>query len=450
MHRRLGVVAVSCCGLLGFVACGGDGDPPGGTGGGAGSGGGGTGGVDGGSGGSGGGAGAGGGFNTGLYDCSVPSGVTAGLTLTNVVGGFNSPLLATAPVGDATRLFVGEKAGIVTLVEGDAKAGTFLDISDRVSTDANERGLLGLAFHPDFLENGRFFVHYSGNGMTGPNGDGVVSEFSASGNTADPSSETVLLTLDQPAGNHNGGSVEFRPGDGGNLYIFVGDGGQGGDPFGPIGNGQNLDTFMGKVLRIGVDGVPVGSKYLTPADNMSGAGVRPEIWSYGVRNPFRSTFDPCTGDMYMGDVGQNRVEEVNVEPASSASGTNWGWRVLEGNECFNPADFDVPLSTCDKTGMAPPAVTYNHPGNGCSVTGGYVYRGSAIPSLRGTYLYADFCTGKFWSFRWDGAAAQDAQDITSDINPNTAVKSISSFGQDGNGELYVTSFNGNLYRIEAE
>ncbi len=177
---------------------------------------------------------------------------------------------------------------------------------------------------------------------------------------------------------------------------------------------------------------------------MSGGSTAKEIWSYGLRNPWKMTFDACTGDMYIGDVGQNKIEEIDVEAANAKSGTNWGWRVMEGTECFNPS------SGCDKSGKVLPAAEYTH-SKGCSVNGGYVYRGSAIPGLRGTYLYNDYCSGNFWRFTWDGTTAKDAQEITSDINPGTSLKNISGFGQDGTGELYVIGLNnGEIYKIEAE
>lgn len=421
----------------------------GGTGGSGGSGGGasGSGGSGGGTAGSGGGtAGSGGGAGqSGLFDCSPASGSVPGLKLTSYATGFSSPTLATAPLGDAERLFVGERNGRIQIVKAGVTLGQpFLDITERV-TGGGERGLLGLAFHPNFAQNGRFFVHYTGNGTTAPTGDTVISEFSSSGDSGDKSSEKVLLTVKQPEGNHNGGSIEFRPGDGARLYIALGDGGGGGDGHGTIGNGQALDTMLGKILRIDVDAAPAsGKKYALPGDNMSGGGALEEIWSYGLRNPFRTTFDACTGDMYIGDVGQNKIEEIDVEPAASKAGTNWGWRVMEGSECFNPAN------GCDKSGKALPAAEYTH-SKGCSVAGGYVYRGSKIPGLRGVYLYADYCSGNFWRFTWDGSAATAASEITSDINSGNAVKNISSFGQDGTGELYVVELNaGNIYRIEAD
>lgn len=449
-------ILVGACGIaiaVGMVGCGSDDDGGGGpadggnSGGSSGTGGGASGSGGNGAAGTGGTSGSGGVGGAGgatLFDCSPASGTVPNLKLTPYATGLSSPTVGTAPLGDAERLFVAERGGQIQIVKAGAKlAQPFLNISDRIAA-GGERGLLGLAFHPNYATNGRFFVHYSGNGKTAPTGDTVISEFSASGDIADDTSEKVLLTVPQPEGNHNGGSIEFRPGDGGRLYIALGDGGGAGDVHGTDGNGQNLDTLLGKILRIDVDAAPAGGlKYAIPAGNMSGAGTRAELWSYGLRNPWKTTFDVCTGDMYIGDVGQGKIEEIDVEPAGSASGTNWGWRVMEGSSCYEG-------TSCDKSGKKLPVAEYTH-AKGCSVTGGYVYRGSKIPGLRGVYIYADYCSGNFWRLTFNGTTAVDASEITSDINPGTALKNISSFGQDGVGEVYVFGLNnGTVYRIEAE
>ncbi len=395
-------------------------------------------------------AGTGGGTGgTASFNCSAASGATGNLKLTTVASGYSTPLLAKSPKGDGGRLFVVQKNGRILLIKNGSKVSTpFLDISGRVTTNANERGLLGLAFHPNFYSNGRFYVHYSsGNTATAPTGSTVISEFvagtkaspNAASDTADPSSEKVLLTASQPYGNHNGGSIEFKPNDGSRLYIALGDGGSGGDP---QNNGQTLTTLLAKMLRIDVDTTTGGKQYGIPSGNMTGGGTLPELWSYGLRNPYRISFDACNSDMYIADVGQNQWEEINVEPAKSASGKNYGWRVMEASKCFNPS------SGCDQSGKVLPVAEYPH-SQGCSVTGGYVYRGSKIPWLRGTYLYADYCSGRFWSFRWTGSSAASKQEITSDINPGTSVKSITSFGQDAYGELYITA-GGSVRRIDPE
>ena len=395
-------------------------------------------------------AGTGGGTGgTATFNCTAATGATGNLKLTTVASGYSTPLLAKSPKGDGARLFVVQKNGRILLIKNGSKVTTpFLDISGRVTTNANERGLLGLAFHPNFASNARFYVHYSsGNSATAPVGDTVISEFvagtkaspNASSDTADPSSEKVLLTVSQPFTNHNGGSIEFKPTDGSRLYIALGDGGSGGDP---QNNGQKLTTLLGKMLRIDVDTTSSGKQYGIPGGNMTGGGALPELWSYGLRNPYRISFDACNGNMYIADVGQNQWEEINVEPANSASGKNYGWRVMEASKCFNPS------SGCDQSGKVLPVAEYPH-SQGCSVTGGYVYRGSKIPWLRGTYIYADYCSGRFWTFEWTGGAAASKQEITSDINPGTSVKSITSFGQDAHGELYITA-GGSVRRIDPE
>ncbi len=388
-------------------------------------------------------AGTGGSGGQSLFNCDPPTGSAPALKLTQVENGFDRPLTAKSPDGDTERLFVAEQhAGVIHIVKNGSTLTTpFMDISDRVISSGNERGLLAIAFHPGFMQNGRFFVHYTANGTTASSGSTVVSEFAATGDTADPSTEKVLLTQAQPESNHNGGTIEFGPD--GMLYIGLGDGGGAGDQHGNPGNGQSTDTLLGKILRIDVDGAKAsGKEYGIPAGNMTGSGVAPELWAYGLRNPWRSTFDACTGDFYIGDVGQNAWEEIDVQPKSASSGINYGWRVMEGTHCYNPA------SGCDQSGKQLPVAEYSH-SQGCSVTGGYVYRGSAIPGLRGTYIYADYCSGRFWSFAWSGGAVT-AKDITSEINPGTSVKQITSFGQDANGELYVVSQGGTIYRIEAQ
>jgi len=334
------------------------------------------------------------------------------------------------------------QTGVIRLIKNGQLASTpFLNIASIV-TSGGERGLLGLAFHPSYASNGKFYVHYSSKGTTNPTtatGDTIIAEYTRStGNpdVADPNSGKIIFTTAQPYANHNGGGIHFR--NDGKLYIGLGDGGSGGDP---QNNGQSLDKLLGKILRIDVDAPAGGKAYGIPAGNMTGSNVAPEIWAYGLRNPWRWHFDPCTWDMYIGDVGQNAWEEIDVEPASKGSGTNWGWKVMEGTHCYN-------ASTCDQTGKTLPVAEYSHSQGACSVTGGVVYRGSAIPGLRGTYLYADYCNGRFWSFKWSGSAVTPT-DISSDINPGYAVKLITSFGHDAAGEAYLTA-GGKVYRIDAK
>ncbi|MDA1280663.1 MAG: PQQ-dependent sugar dehydrogenase, partial [Chloroflexi bacterium] len=269
----------------------------------------------------------------------------------------------------------------------------FLDISARVSTQGNEEGLLGLAFHPAYASNGYFFVYYS---AANPRRS-VLSRFTVSANPeiADPVSETIILEVPQPFSNHNGGSLVFGPD--GYLYLGLGDGGSGGDP---QGHGQNPTTLLGSIIRIDVDttsntkkyGIPAGNPFATSPDGPN--DPRPEIWAYGLRNPWRFSFDRTSGDLWVGDVGQNAWEEVNVVE----SGGNYGWNILEGKHCFEPS------SNCNPTGTILPITEYSHSGGNCSVTGGHVSRSSAIPELTGVYLYADYCSGRIWGLRTNDLA----------------------------------------------
>jgi glucose/arabinose dehydrogenase len=345
-----------------------------------------------------------------------------------VASGLRNPLDLQAAPGDRERLYVVEQGGRIQVIRnGQLQATPFLDVSGRISS-GGERGLLGLAFHPQFATSRRFFVNY-----TNPRGDTHIAEFRAtSADAADPGSERVLLTETQPFANHNGGGLAFD--NGGRLLIALGDGGSGGDP---LGNGQRLDTFLGKMLRIDVD---AGTPYAVPADNpfRSTAGAAPEIWAYGLRNPFRVSVDRSTGDLYIGDVGQNRVEEIDVGLASRRGGENYGWNTLEGSQCFNPA------SGCNRSGLTLPVYEYSH-AEGCSVTGGVVYRGCRMPELAGTYFFGDFCTGLVRSFRLANGQATDVRDWTAGLR---GVNSPSSFGLDADGEAYVVDYDGEVYRLE--
>lgn len=345
-----------------------------------------------------------------------------------VASGFSFPLDLQSVAGDVERLYVVEQGGRIRIVRnGQVQAAPFLDISGRLSA-GGERGLLGLAFHPGFASNGRFYVNY-----TNPSGDTHIAEFTAdSADAANPASERVLLVVPQPFSNHNGGGVAF--GDDGHLYIALGDGGSGGDP---LGNGQALDTLLGKILRIDVD---TGAPFAIPPDNpfLSTPGAQPEIWAHGLRNPYRIAFDPATDNLYIGDVGQRRREEIDVGLASEGGGENYGWNVMEGVECFSPS------SGCDRTGLRLPVLDYSH-GEGCSVTGGVVYSGCRMPDLVGTYFYGDFCTAFVRSFRLAGGGATEARDWSEGID---GVDQISSFGSDAQGETYVVDYGGEIYRIE--
>ncbi len=338
-----------------------------------------------------------------------------------VASGLTAPLYLTAPTGDP-RLFVVEQLGRIRVIEGGALRPTpFLDISNRVSY-GGERGLLSVAFHPDYATNGYFYVDY-----TDPAGDTRVERYRVSSdpNVADPASAKLILLVDQPYANHNGGLVVFGPD--GKLYVGLGDGGSGGDP---QGNGQNRGTLLGKLLRIDVD---AGDPYAVPADNpfVGVSGARGEIWAYGLRNPWRFAFDRAGGMLYIADVGQSSQEEVDVVPATHG-GLNFGWNIMEGDECYGAA-------SCNRSGLTLPVLAYGH-SDGCSITGGYAYRGQQIPSLQGHYFYSDYCTGWLKSFRFDGA-------IKDQRAWGLGLGSVLSFGEDATGELYVLSANGKVYRL---
>ena len=337
--------------------------------------------------------------------------------------------------GDGTGFkYAVEQRGAIyrILPDGAIDSTPFLDISDRIDA-GGERGLLGLAFHPEFETNGRFFVDY-----TDKQGDTVVSEFLLTDQgVLDPAAEKVLLTIDQPFANHNGGMLAF--GADGYLYIGTGDGGSGGDP---MGNGQDLATLLGKILRIDIDN---GDPYAIPDGNpficlgfCPAIAPMPEIWDWGLRNPWRFSFDRQAGDLWIGDVGQNTYEEVNAEPAG-AGGRNYGWNTMEGNHCFA-------TSSCAQDGLTPPVAEYTH-SVGCSITGGYVYRGSALPQLAGKYVFADYCSGRIWALDAATALATGSAEPTQygklPIGPT-------SFGEDEAGELYVVSQEGQVYRLIVE
>lgn len=320
------------------------------------------------------------------------------------------------PANDGSgRLFIIEKNGLIRIYgNGQLLEAPFLDISDRVSEAGNEMGLLGLAFHPDYETNGYFYVNY-----TGADGNTRISRFQASGNSADKNSETYLLIIEQPYQNHNGGALAFGPD--GNLYAGLGDGGSAGDP---QKNGQNTKSLLGKILRLDVTN---GDPYAIPADNPFGN----EVWAYGLRNPWRISFDRLTGDLWIGDVGQNQWEEVDYLPKSWGSGANFGWSVMEGSHAYDSEP---------QSGMALPAAEYSHAEGGCSITGGYVYRG-AIPEWNGIYFYGDYCSGKIWGLTLvDGLWKSQLLFETG--------TTITTFGLDESGEIYFASDNGTIYHFE--
>ncbi|UFS72502.1 PQQ-dependent sugar dehydrogenase [Geomonas sp. RF6] len=351
-------------------------------------------------------------------------GFPASLTFTPVAKGFTDPTAIVSARDGSNRLFVVEQGGRVKIVrDGVVSATPFLDISGLVTRTGSEQGLLDLEFPPDFARRRVFFVNYTD--KTGI-GNTSIDRFSVSADPdrADPASRTQLLHITQPYRNHNGGELAFGPD--GFLYIGTGDGGKGGDPH---RNGQRRDTLLGKILRIDVSS---GTKsYAIPKGNP----FRNEIWGYGLRNPWRFSFDRTTGDLYIADVGQDEVEEVDFQPAGAGAGANYGWNRMEGSSCFKK-------EKCDKSGLVLPVAEYRHGRGDCSVTGGYVYRGTAA-SLKGIYLYGDFCSGRIWGLRRDGSTWR------TQLLADTKF-SISTFGEDEAGEVYVADYgSGTVYRVGA-
>ena len=363
----------------------------------------------------------------GALAASADAAWAEGLVLEPALGGwrFEKPV-AMVPAPRPKIWYVVEQRGVVMHVEegkGKALAAVFVDIRDQVEDGPNEAGLLGIALHQRFAENGKVYLSY-----TAP-GSPLVSRVSAfvsrdGGLTLDPSSERVLLSLDQPYSNHNGGNIAFGPD--GFLYIGFGDGGAGGDP---QGNGQNLNTLLGKLLRIDVDGA---APYVIPPDNpYATSGGRPEIYASGLRNPWRFSFDRETGALWLADVGQDKWEEIDL----IVRGGNYGWNIREGAHCFK-------ASECRTDNLIDPVAEYDHD-QGCSVTGGFVYRGKALPALRGAYLYADYCSGTIWGLASKSGGGYE--------KPRTLLKTdlrISSFGEGADGELYVLDHGGGgIYRL---
>jgi len=333
------------------------------------------------------------------------------------------------PNDGKTHIFVTEQPGQIHVFLNNQETSdseVFLDIRDRVSDSGNEEGLLGLAFDPKYPTNGLFYVYYSASSPR----RSVLSRFSVNDsdpNTADLSSEIVILEIPQPYKNHNGGQIAF--GADGYLYIGLGDGGSSGDP---MGQAQNTSTLLGTILRIDVSAVSKDKRYGIPLDNpfVGVSGAREEIWAYGLRNPWRFSFDKTTGFLWTGDVGQRQSEEIDIVE----KGLNYGWNTMEGGHCFSPG------SNCDTTNLELPVAEYDHD-DGCSITGGYVYRGSEIPWLLGTYVYGDYCSGKIWGLRYNGDSVIEHSML---LDSNL---SITSFGQGLDGELYVLSRNSGIYRI---
>lgn len=357
----------------------------------------------------------------------------------------SSPVLITHAGDGSGRLFVVEQTGRIRVVVNGAVLPTaFLDLRSIVQA-GGEQGLLGLAFHPNYASNGRFFVYYTAKpppGSTCPSsfnpaancGDNTVAEYQVSGNpeVANPTPVRTLFALRDHFSNHNGGMLGFNPRDAaGYLYVGTGDEGSGGDP---LENAQNLGVLYGKILRLDVDTIPGGQQYGIPPTNpfVGQGGARPEIWAYGVRNPWRWSFDRLTGDMFIGDVGQGQWEEIDFLP-NGVGGRNFGWDDREGAHCFEPS------SGCATAGRTDPILEYDH-ALGCSVTGGYRYRGSANPALQGQYFYADYCAGRIWR------ASQSGQTWTA-VEALDTTHNISGFGEDAAGELYVVTLGGSIFRL---
>lgn len=346
---------------------------------------------------------------------------------------FSKPVLLTHAPDTTDRIFLVSQTGQIHVFPNDSlvpSATEFLDISDSINTNLGEQGLLGLAFHPNYAQNGYFYVNYTTG--SSPNRRTVIARYSVDSiniNAGDPASEFILLEINQPFANHNGGMIEFGPD--GYLYIGMGDGGSGGDP---QNHGQNRTTLLGAMLRIDVDTTTGGLNYGIPPDNPyvgNGQGYREEIWAYGLRNPWRFSFDSQSGDLWAGDVGQNAWEEVDL----IKKGHNFGWRIMEGFHCYNPP------SGCDTAGLTLPHFEFSH-GLGFSVTGGYVYRGSNHPGLVGKYIFGDYGSGRIWALEHDNGVTVRTVEL------DNSTYSISSFGVDQDNELYFLDyFAGTIYRF---
>ncbi len=364
-----------------------------------------------------------------------PQGTATGsIALQSFAKGLDAPLYLTYAPGQTDRLYVVEQTGRIVIVgmDGSVRAQPFLDIHSLVSS-GGERGLLSVAFSPQYAQNGTFYVDY-----TDVSGNTVIARYTVSPNgpyTADASSARTLLHIKQPAPNHNGGLLLFGPD--GYLYVGMGDGGAGASA-----NGQKTDTLLGKILRLDVDHTSGGQLYAIPPDNpfVGKAGARPEIWAYGLRNPWRFSFDRATGDFFLADVGENTYEEIDYQPAGSTGGQNYGWAVFEGDSCF------AGQSACAATtGTTKPIYTYTHDDGNCVATGGYVYRGTKYPALDGMYLFGDYCGGTIWGF-------PAAQAKSGSVHATTLLDThlqIASFGQDAAGELYVVSLDGSISKVTA-
>jgi glucose/arabinose dehydrogenase len=368
---------------------------------------------------------------------SGPSADNGAFKFSKIASGLDTPVYVTGAGDGSGRIFIVEQVGRIRVVKDGVLLPTpFLDIRSLVAS-GGERGLLSVAFHPQFKSNGVFVVDYTRASSTPANvGDTIIARYrtkSPTADVADRASGETLMTINQPQANHNGGLVKFGPD--GMLYIGMGDGGAGGDigtGHAPEGNGQSLTTLLGKLLRIEVDAT---GPYRIPADNPNlGPGTRREIWAYGLRNPWRFSFDRSTGDLYIADVGQNAWEEIDFQPRAGKGGVNYGWPTWEAAHRYREG--------AARPGDTKPIAEYSHGGGRCSVTGGYVYRGVSIPALAGFYFLGDYCTGQLWTVVrfggvWRFSGLRDTP------------YSISSFGEDDAGELYLVDHNGSVYRFTA-
>jgi glucose/arabinose dehydrogenase len=379
----------------------------------------------------------------------------AALSTIRVAANLSRPIYCTAPEGDS-RLFIVEQAGLIKILQnGNVLPIPFLNIDPLTTnpTGNDERGLLGMAFHPNYAQNGFFYLNY-----TNLAGDTIIARYSVSANPnrADSLTALQILFIDQPFSNHNGGHLAFGPDD--YLYIGMGDGGSAGDP---QGNGQRDDTLLGKMLRIDINGddfpADPGRNYAIPPTNPFAGPGNPldEIWAKGVRNPYRWSFDRQIGDMYIADVGQGCWEEIDFQPASSAGGENYGWVIMEGAHCYPPGPQCQPISCTPQHILPIHEYSHSEAGFSCSVTGGYVYRGSILPTLPGTYFFADFCSNQIYSFRYTGSTVTEFTNRTTELAPGggLSITGIAGFGEDGFGEMYIVdrdaASTGEVYKITA-
>ena len=363
---------------------------------------------------------------------SPPPATSNSLRLQTVTAVLSSPVFLTAPTGDVGRLFIVEQGGLIRILnslDGTPRATPFLDVAGLIVT-GGEQGLLGMAFDPNYAGNGRFYIYY-----TNTAGDIVIARYGVSTNPdiANAGAQAILKTIAHPTNqNHNGGMLAFGPDV--CLYAGIGDGGGSGDP---NGNAQNTNSLLGKILRLDPE---TGSACGTDNPFANGTGGAPEVWSFGLRNPWRFSFDRSTGVLYIGDVGQDQREEVDaVVGPNAGQGVNFGWNIMEGFACFNPP------SGCNSSGLTPPILDYSHDAGACSVTGGYVYRGTLNPAVNGSYFYADYCAGFVRSFQLQGGRPS-SQNTWPLLSPGGQ---ITSFGEDARGELYILTQTGGLSRIVA-